>query len=147
MDCGVLSPKYAESSVRQGKVRVKNIDKALNYLYVVLMRLGFFDGSPKFQSLGSKDICNDEHIELATEAARQGIVLLKNDNDALPLDPAIIKTLAVVGPHANATYVMLGNYAGQILAQKLNLFNQCSSCEFSISVNVAFVLLQECHAE
>ncbi|XP_022926343.1 probable beta-D-xylosidase 5 [Cucurbita moschata] len=112
LDCGVLSPKYAESSVRQGKVRVKNIDKALNYLYVVLMRLGFFDGSPKFQSLGSKDICNDEHIELATEAARQGIVLLKNDNDTLPLDTSTIKTLAVVGPHANATSVMLGNYAG-----------------------------------
>ncbi|XP_023517807.1 probable beta-D-xylosidase 5 [Cucurbita pepo subsp. pepo] len=112
LDCGQFYPNFTEDSVRQGKVGVKNIDKSLNYLYVVLMRLGFFDGSPEFQSLGSRDICNDEHIELATESARQGMVLLKNDNDTLPLDTSTIKTLAVVGPHANATSVMLGNYAG-----------------------------------
>ena len=107
------------------------------------MRLGFFDGSPKFQSLGSKDICNEAHIELATEAARQGIVLLKNDNDTLPLDPSTIKTLAVVGPHANATSVMLGNYAGQILAQSSHLFNLGNA---SVLLKFCFVL-QECHAE
>lgn len=117
MDCGKVYSDYTEGSVRQGKVGVKDIDKSLNYLYVVLMRLGFFDGSPSFQSLGKQDICSDEHIELATEAARQGIVLLKNDNDSLPLDPFNIKTLAVVGPHANATSAMLGNYAGQTIAQ------------------------------
>lgn len=117
LDCGKFYPQYTEGSVRQGKVGVKDIDKSLNYLYIVLMRLGFFDGSPSFQSLGKKDVCSDEHIELATEAARQGTVLLKNDNDTLPLDTSTFKTLAVVGPHANATSVMLGNYAGQNLAK------------------------------
>ena len=144
MDCGQFYPNFTEGSVRQGKVGVKNIDKSLNYLYVVLMRLGFFDGSPKFQSLGSKDICNEAHIELATEAARQGIVLLKNDNDTLPLDTSTIKTLAVVGPHANATSVMLGNYAGQILAQNSHFFNLGNA---SVLLKFCFVLLQECHAE
>lgn len=122
MDCGQIYPNYTESTVRQGKVGMRNIDNALNNLYVVLMRLGYFDGNTGFESLGKPDICSDEHIELATEAARQGTVLLKNDNDTLPFDPSNYKTLAVVGPHANATSAMLGNYAGQIISSKLYLF-------------------------
>ncbi|KAF8392686.1 hypothetical protein HHK36_023035 [Tetracentron sinense] len=101
-----------ENAVMQGKVRENEIDKSLNYLYVMLMRLGFFDGSPSFISLGKENVCSDEHIELAIEAAREGIVLLKNDNDTLPLSSNNFKNLAVIGPHANATKVMVGNYAG-----------------------------------
>ncbi|RVW55964.1 putative beta-D-xylosidase 5 [Vitis vinifera] len=99
-----------KAAVREGRVSEHDVDKSLSYLYVVLMRVGFFDGIPSLASLGKKDICNDEHIELAREAARQGIVLLKNDNATLPLKP--VKKLALVGPHANATVAMIGNYAG-----------------------------------
>lgn len=112
LDCGAYYPNFTQTAVEQGKVNVGDIDRALNYLYVVLMRLGYFDGSPTFKSLGKKDVCTKEHIELATEAAREGLVLLKNVNETLPLNSDKIKTLAVVGPHANATEVMIGNYAG-----------------------------------
>ncbi|KAI6703475.1 hypothetical protein NL676_012611 [Syzygium grande] len=95
----------------QGKVREREIDSSLNHLYVVLMRLGFFDGSPKYESLGKDDVCTKSNIELAAQAAREGIVLLKN-NQTLPLSHHKVKTLAVVGPHANATAAMIGNYAG-----------------------------------
>lgn len=53
------------------------------------MRLGFFDGSPSFKSLGKDHVCSDEHIEVAAEAAREGVVLLKNGvpcRYATPLD-------------------------------------------------------------
>lgn len=129
LDCGIFYPNYTEGSVRQGKVGVKDIDRSLNYLYIVLMRLGFFDGNRNFQSLGKQDICSDEHIELATDAARQGIVLLKNDNSTLPLDPKHVKTVAVVGPHANATSAMIGNYAGQNSA-----YNKEQICQKSYPV-------------
>ncbi|KAF8392685.1 hypothetical protein HHK36_023034 [Tetracentron sinense] len=112
LDCGVYYTNFTENAVMQGKVRENEIDKSLNYLYVMLMRLGFFDGSPSFISLGKENVCSDEHIELAIEAAREGIVLLKNDNDTLPLSSNNFKNLAVIGPHANATKVMVGNYAG-----------------------------------
>ncbi|KAF8387699.1 hypothetical protein HHK36_026353 [Tetracentron sinense] len=112
LDCGVYYTNFTENAVMQGKVRENEIDKSLNYLYIVLMRLGFFDGSPSFMSLGKEDVCTDEHIELATEAAREGIVLLKNANETLPLSSDKFKNLAVVGPHANATNIMIGNYAG-----------------------------------
>ncbi|KDP30466.1 hypothetical protein JCGZ_16145 [Jatropha curcas] len=112
LDCGECYTKNTEASVKQGKVGEEDIDRSLKYLYVVLLRVGFFDGIPQFQSLGIKDVCSEQHIELAAQAAREGIVLLKNNDDTLPLKSDTIKTLAVVGPHANATKVMIGNYAG-----------------------------------
>ncbi|KAJ4845838.1 hypothetical protein Tsubulata_046738 [Turnera subulata] len=112
LDCGEFYPRYVEGSVQQGNVREAEIDKSLKNLYIVLLRLGFFDGIPQYTSLGKKDICSDEHVELAREAAREGTVLLKNVDQTLPLDANKIKTLAVIGPHANATAAMIGNYAG-----------------------------------
>ncbi|KAJ8761943.1 hypothetical protein K2173_006545 [Erythroxylum novogranatense] len=97
LDCGKFYPSSTESSVRQGKVREETIDTSLTYLYVVLMRLGFFDGSPQYECLGKKDICTAESIELATEAAREGIVLLKNDDQTLPLKTDKCKSIALIG--------------------------------------------------
>ncbi|KAJ4831709.1 hypothetical protein Tsubulata_008367, partial [Turnera subulata] len=107
LDCGDYYTKYVRTSVQQGKIREEDIDRSLKYLYVVLMRFGFFDGNPQYNSLGKKDVCSEENIELAREAAREGTVLLKNVNEALPLDSNKIKTLAVIGPHANATAAMV----------------------------------------
>lgn len=112
MDCGNYYTNYADKAVMQGKISEKDIDEALKNLYFVLMRLGFFDGSSKYESLGKQDVCSDENIELATQAAREGMVLLKNLNGTLPLNTDEIKTIAVVGPHANATTAMIGNYEG-----------------------------------
>ncbi|XP_022893830.1 beta-xylosidase/alpha-L-arabinofuranosidase 2-like [Olea europaea var. sylvestris] len=112
LDCGNYYTNYADKAVMQGKISEKDIDEALKNLYIVLMRLGFFDGSSKYESLGKQDVCSDENIELATQAAREGMVLLKNLNGTLPLNTDEIKTIAVVGPHANATTAMIGNYEG-----------------------------------
>lgn len=51
----------------QGQVGA-DIHKSVKYIYVVLMRLGYFDGTP-FNSFGKKDICNNENFELATVTA------------------------------------------------------------------------------
>ncbi|KAL3509399.1 hypothetical protein ACH5RR_028800 [Cinchona calisaya] len=112
LDCGSYYSDYGANAVIQGKVRESKIDKALRSLYFVLLRPGFFDGSPKFDSLGKDEICSENHINFAIQAAREGIFLLKNDNDTLPLDSHQIKTIAVVWLHANATDVMIGNHAG-----------------------------------
>ncbi|KAJ0980541.1 hypothetical protein J5N97_008796 [Dioscorea zingiberensis] len=116
LDCGWggihFYQTYGESAVQQGKVRETDIDNALMNIYTVLMRLGFFDGNPRYDSLGLEDICTEDSIELAAETARQGIVLLKNNNNTLPLDPKKFNRIAMVGPHAKATEAMRGNYAG-----------------------------------
>ncbi len=53
-----------------------------------------------------------EHRALALEVARQSLVLLKNQNDLLPLDKDVLTSIAVIGPNADETLVLTGNYMG-----------------------------------
>ncbi|KAI4298555.1 hypothetical protein L6164_032102 [Bauhinia variegata] len=113
MNCGNFLGKYTVNAVNQKMVDVSIVDQALVYNYIVLMRLGFFD-DPKsipFANLGPSDVCTSDNQQLALDAAKQGIVLLENKG-ALPLSKTNIKNLLVVGPNANATTVMISNYAG-----------------------------------
>ncbi|KAK4254305.1 hypothetical protein QN277_009707 [Acacia crassicarpa] len=115
LNCGSSLGKNTEGAVKQGLVDEATIDKAVSNNFATLMRLGFFDGDPRKQTygnLGPKDVCTPSNQELAREAARQGIVLLKNNKGSLPLNAKSIKSLAVIGPNANATHTMLGNYEG-----------------------------------
>ncbi|XXG50487.1 hypothetical protein AAC387_Pa02g4488 [Persea americana] len=112
LDCGDYYTNFTAPAVMEGKIRESYLDNALINLYVVLMRLGYFDGSPAYEKLGKDDVCTKDNIELATEAARQGMVLLKNDHNILPLSTEKYKKVAAVGPKANANYDMVGNYAG-----------------------------------
>lgn len=60
----------------------------------------------RFENLGPSDVNTPSHQQLALEAARQGMTLLKNTHDLLPLDATTIATAAVIGPNANATTSM-----------------------------------------
>ncbi|XP_059447451.1 beta-xylosidase/alpha-L-arabinofuranosidase 2-like [Corylus avellana] len=115
LDCGSFLGKYTEGAIKGGLVDEAAVDKAISNNFATLMRLGFFDGDPSKQlygKLGPKDVCTPENQQLAREAARQGIVLLKNSPGSLPLSPTAIKSLAVIGPNANVTKTMIGNYEG-----------------------------------
>ncbi|CAH8270598.1 unnamed protein product [Arabidopsis lyrata] len=116
LNCDHFTGQYAMKAVKVGLVNETAIDKAISNNFATLMRLGFFDGDPKKQQLygglGPNDVCTANNQELARDAARQGIVLLKNSAGSLPLSPSAIKTLAVIGPNANATETMIGNYNG-----------------------------------
>eukprot|EP00268_Persea_americana_P066907 TRINITY_DN9157_c0_g1_i1.p1 TRINITY_DN9157_c0_g1~~TRINITY_DN9157_c0_g1_i1.p1 ORF type:complete len:794 (-),score=128.40 TRINITY_DN9157_c0_g1_i1:89-2470(-) len=115
INCGTYLLRYTASAVKQGKVQEEDIDRALFNLFSVQLRLGLFDGDPtkkQFGKLGPQDICTKEHRELALEAARQGIVLLKNDNRFLPLKEESVSSLAIIGPAANDTSKLGGGYSG-----------------------------------
>lgn len=103
------------SAIDDGKVKEEDLDKALLNLFKVQFRLGLFDGNPlngKFGKLGPADVCTSGHKELALEAVRQGVVLLKNDNQLLPLRKNLVESLAVIGPMGNATDELGGGYTG-----------------------------------
>ncbi|KAK6135374.1 hypothetical protein DH2020_030885 [Rehmannia glutinosa] len=111
-----LNGENAEAAVNRGLLNETEIDRAISNNFATMMRLGFFDGNPSkrlYGNLGAGDVCTPENQELAREVARQGIVLLKNTEGSLPLSPTAIKSLAVIGPNANATHTMLGNYEGK----------------------------------
>ncbi|KAG9459609.1 hypothetical protein H6P81_004117 [Aristolochia fimbriata] len=115
LDCGPFLAVHTAAAVQQGRLAVSDVDLALAYTLTVQMRLGMFDGEPgsqPFGNLGPQHVCSRDHQALALEAARQGIVLLKNDRGVLPLDRNRFRTVAVVGPNADVTLTMIGNYAG-----------------------------------
>nr|XP_043606490.1 beta-xylosidase/alpha-L-arabinofuranosidase 1-like isoform X2 [Erigeron canadensis]XP_043606492.1 beta-xylosidase/alpha-L-arabinofuranosidase 1-like isoform X2 [Erigeron canadensis] len=115
LNCGDFLKFNTLGAVQGGLVKETVVDRAVSNNFATLMRLGYFDGNPRKQlygNLGPKDVCSPAHQELAREAARQGIVLLKNRPSSLPLSPTSIKSLAVIGPNANVTTTMIGNYAG-----------------------------------
>ncbi|CAN6484773.1 unnamed protein product [Victoria cruziana] len=115
VNCGPFLGDHTEAAVKSGILDESAVDGAVTNNIRVLMRLGFFDGDPRKQpygKLGPRDVCTAENQELAAEAARQGIVLLKNTDGSLPLSPSRIKSLAVIGPNANSTKTMIGNYEG-----------------------------------
>ncbi|MBA0808354.1 hypothetical protein Gohar_024100 [Gossypium harknessii] len=115
LDCGEYLKNYTGSAIEKKKVAVSDIDRALHNLFSIRMRLGFFNGNPAkqpFGNIGSDQVCSQEHLNLALEAARNGIVLLKNDNRLLPLAKTEITSLAVIGPNANSSETLVGNYAG-----------------------------------
>ena len=117
MDCGPFLAQYTQGALNQGKVNQADINNALTNTLTVQMRLGMYDGEPSkqlFGNLGPRDVCTPAHQNLALEAARQGIVLLKNSRGALPLSPSRLRSVAVIGPNSDVTATMIGNYAGEL---------------------------------
>jgi beta-glucosidase len=95
--------------VKQGLVPESDVDKAVRRVLSAKFRLGLFDNPYVDPDYVERITNGEEHRNLAAEAARKAIVLLKNENDLLPLDLAKVKTIAVIGP--NAGDVHLGGYS------------------------------------
>jgi len=102
MDIEMPNGKYMREDLKEaveaGDVPEDVIDDKVRRLVRVMMKTGLFDGKIEYE----KDwVDSPEHRQVALQVAREGIVLLKNENGALPLDRKEIKTLAVIGPNAN----------------------------------------------
>jgi beta-glucosidase len=103
--------KYIDA-VHQGLLTEKDLDVSLERLFTARMKLGMFDPpeSVPYAQIPESEIDSAPHRELALQAARESMVLLKNDG-VLPLKTDIRK-IAVVGPLAESVLVLHGNYAG-----------------------------------
>ncbi|OMP01678.1 hypothetical protein COLO4_11676 [Corchorus olitorius] len=115
INCGSYLLRHTKTTIEEGKLQEKDIDRALLNLFSVQLRLGLFDGDPTkgpFGKLGPQDVCTSEHKMLALEAARQGTVLLKNKKNFLPLKRNAVASLAVIGPMANNISNIGGGYTG-----------------------------------
>jgi|HubBroStandDraft_1064217.scaffolds.fasta_scaffold13002_1 beta-glucosidase len=99
-------------AVKQGLLTEADLDTSLRRLFTARMRLGMFDppGQVPYAQTPDSEIDSAPHRELALKTARESMVLLKNDG-VLPLAPSVKKIL-VVGPLAESTQVLHGNYSG-----------------------------------
>lgn len=112
LECGkvYLSLKQA---VEKKLITEKEIDVAVKRLFTARFKLGMFDppDQVRYAQISYNVVDNNEHRQLALDAARKSIVLLKNENNTLPLKKDI-GTVAVVGPNADQWLMLLGNYNG-----------------------------------
>lgn len=116
---GYMFGKYLKSALEQGIAQEAHLDQAVSRLLKVKFQLGLFDQPYVDPERAARVIHSPEHIELAREVARQGIILLKNKNEALPLQPTSTGKIAVIGPNANKPYNQLGDYTSPQPAGKV----------------------------
>ena len=110
-DCGTEYLKLTDA-VHKGLLTEAQLDVSVKRLFTARMKLGMFDPPQQvpFSSIPYSVVDSPEHAELALRAARESMVLLKNENHFLPLDPAKHQTIAVVGPLAGSHIALEGNY-------------------------------------
>jgi len=100
-------------AVKQGLINESEIDQSVKRLFGARFRLGMFDPPEMVPYSRIPFSANDSQAnrQMALQAARESIVLLKNENNILPLKKEV-KTIAVIGPNADSLEVLLGNYNG-----------------------------------
>ena len=103
-----IYPHIAEL-VKEGRLSEADVDVAVRRILKAKFRSGVFDKKYADVKNIKKHVHTPEHIALAKTIADESIVLLQNKNNILPLDPAKIKSIAVVGPNANQ--VQYGDYS------------------------------------
>lgn len=96
-------------AVKKGDVQEAVINKAVSRILALKFHMGLFDHPFVDERKPEQVVASAEHLELAREVARQSIILLKNENELLPLNKKM-KTIAVIGPNADNIYNMLGDY-------------------------------------
>jgi beta-glucosidase len=104
---------HLKEAVQKKLITEQELDVAVKRLFTARFRLGMFDPPErvKYASIPYSVVDSKEHRELALEAARKSIVLLKNEHNLLPLKKSIGR-LAVIGPNADQWSMLLGNYNG-----------------------------------
>ncbi|MBN1888922.1 MAG: glycoside hydrolase family 3 C-terminal domain-containing protein [Thermoflexales bacterium] len=112
LNCGSVYPALLQS-VEQGLISEEAIDRAVERLFTARFRLGMFDPPEQvpYAHIPYEIINSPQHRALALQAARESIVLLKNEGGLLPLSKDL-GAIAVVGPNADDLAVLLGNYNG-----------------------------------
>lgn len=112
LNCG-CTYHAAIDAVRQGLLSEEKVNESLFRLLMTRFKLGMFDApeKSKWGNLGIKDIDSPEHRALARKVAQDSIVLLKNDNNLLPLNDEA-KKIMIIGPTATNVNALLGNYYG-----------------------------------
>ena len=101
-------------AVTKGLITEAEIDVSLKRLFKIRFRLGMFDPDERvpYAQTPISVLEAPAHKAHALKMAQQSIVLLKNENNLLPLDKSKIKKIAVVGPNADDESVLLANYYG-----------------------------------
>jgi beta-glucosidase len=114
LDCSDVLQDDVIKAINQKLLTEKEVDDALFLLLRTEFKLGFYDDQANipWHNYGADSVHNDAHMALARKVAQQSMVLLKNNNNLLPLSKAKISSMAIVGPNAGAYDPLVANYHG-----------------------------------
>jgi len=125
-------------AVQQKLLTEQDIDQALYYTLWTRFKLGLFNPPDKnpYSNIGMDQNDTPEHRALALKVAEESIVLLKNDG-ILPLNTAKFKHIAVIGPNADSTEVLHGNYNGTA-SQPITVLKGIRQAVSNLNVEVTY---------
>jgi len=106
-------------NVKEGKVSMEMIDRAVRRILTQKFRLGLFENPYVDPEKAAGVSHTKENQDLALKAAREGIVLLKNEKNLLPLKKDI-RSIAVIGPNADNGLNQLGDYTARVVLQDIS---------------------------
>lgn len=111
---GATYIKHLTESVKEGKVSEKRIDNAVRSILEMKFLLGLFDDPYRYldEERAKQHTMTPEFMETARKAVASSVVLLKNDNQLLPVTRESGKTIALVGPLMNDSINLNGEWAG-----------------------------------
>ena len=112
LECGKVMMNLTDG-LKQGLIKESDLDLHLRRTLMGRVELGMFDPADRlpWAKLGEDVISSETFDALATQAARESMVLLENKGAVLPLSKGL-KTLAVIGPNADDIELLNGNYGG-----------------------------------
>ena len=99
---------------KEGLVSEEDIDRSVIRLMTTRMKLGMFDKPENvpYTSIAYEENSCEAHSDFSVEVAKKTLVLLKNENNLLPLDKEKLRSIAVIGPNADSRTALEGNYCG-----------------------------------
>jgi beta-glucosidase len=114
LECGTNAYKALLKAVADGLITEAQLDVSLIRLFTIRLRLGLFEpeGKAPFAGIDSTALELPAHKAHALKMARQSVVLLRNENNLLPINKETLRKIAVVGPNIKDSTVQLGNYNG-----------------------------------
>ena len=124
-------------NVEEGKVSVALVDQAVRRVLEQKFRLGLFEHPYADVARAERVVHSKEHKELALRAASEGIVLLKNENNVLPLKKNL-KSIAVIGPNADSVSNMLGDYSPSVVPQPIRTILDAIKAKVSPTAYVVY---------
>ena len=122
-------------NVNEGRIPIELIDRAVRRVMELKFRLGLFEHPYVDVAHARQVVHSPQHQTLALDAAREGIVLLKNEHSLLPLKKTL-KSIAVIGPDANDAENLFGDYSAQVVLQKVETILDAIKAAVSPSTGV-----------
>lgn len=107
-DLGALAYENLEKALNNGDITIDDIDRACGRILRMKFEMGLFENPYVDAKKAKKEVRSEAHRQVALQAARASVTMLKNDNNTLPL--AKTAHVAVIGPNADNRYNQLGDY-------------------------------------